>query len=129
MVAMRKDMTTVEKREIDAEQASTGELITRLTRETVALVKAEVARYKLKASSVTGSVISAGALAAVGLGTFALGLFGFGVALFFGILAVSGSEVLAGIVVGAVAFVLAGIAGAVCAAVVRAIPHRLEKEG
>ena len=41
------------------QHASTGELISRLTRETTALVKAEVARLKLQASSILTPAIGA----------------------------------------------------------------------
>ena len=113
--------------EPDVDHASTGELITRLTRETGALVKAEVARLKLRASSIVGPAISIVVLGLIGAGTFALGLLGFGVALFSGIHALTGSALVAGLVVGAVAWIFAAIAGAICAAVVRAIPLKLKQ--
>jgi hypothetical protein len=121
---MRKEMIPIEP---EVDRASTGELITRLTRETKELIKAEIARLKLRGSTIVGPVVSVAVLALVGVGTFALGLLGFGVALFSGIHALTGSAWVAGLVVGAVAWVFAGIAGAICAAVVRAIPLKLKQ--
>jgi hypothetical protein len=124
MVGMRKEMIPAPND--DVEHASTGELISRLTRETSALVKAEVARLKLQASSIMAPAVSLGVLAVFAASTFMVGLFAFGVALFVGIQSLTGSAVLGGVVVGAVGFVLAGIAGALAAGVVRTIPHRLK---
>ena len=117
-------MVTVQQPE---ENLSTGELISRLTRETTALVKAEVARVKLQASSIVAPAISVGIFAMLGAATFVLGLVAFGVALFSGIHSLTGSFVIAGLIVGAVLWVLAAIAGAICAAMVRAIPLKLKQ--
>jgi hypothetical protein len=123
MVSMRNDMIT---RQQDAvEDASTGELITRLTRETVALAKAEVARLRLQASSIVAPAAVIGAMTIVAMGTFLLGLTALGVALFAGILAVTKSFVISGLVVGAVAWIIAAVAGAICAGVARAIPLKI----
>jgi hypothetical protein len=122
---MRKEMITTERAEPNG--ASTGELIGRLTRETTLLVKAEIARVKLQASTLIVPVATAGIFALVGLGTFLLGLLAFGVALFAGIHALTGSAVISGLVVGGVAWLIAGFAAAICAAVARAIPMRLKR--
>src|SRR5688572_13989406 len=124
MVSVRKDLIYTEPAE--PEDMSTGELINRLTRETTALVKAEVARLKLQATSLVPQVAVFAMFAIVALGTFLLGLIAFGVALFAGVRTATGSEVIAGLVAGAIAWVIAAVAAGICAGIGRAIPIKLK---
>jgi hypothetical protein len=123
MVSIRKEMIP---EPVEAEDLSTGELITRLTSETTALVKAEVARIKLQAVSLVPQVVVLTMMGIIGLGTFLLGLVAFGIALFAGVQAASGSSVIAGLVAGGIAWLIAAIAAAICAGMARAIPIKLK---
>jgi hypothetical protein len=101
------------------DEPSTGELISRLTRETTALVKAEAERIKFKASSLVGPGVALAVLAVVAAGTYLLGLLAFGFALFIAIRIATGSMLIGGIAVGASAWIFTVLVGAICASIVR----------
>ncbi len=126
MVGMPKEMMPIHSPVEDPERASTGELISRLTRETTALVKAEALRLKAQAAEVVAPGITASALVMLAATTFVVGLFGFFVALFVGTWSLTGSAVVGGLVVGAVAWVIALIAAGAGAAIFRAIRAKLK---
>lgn len=104
-----------------AHELSTAELLGRLTQQTVALGKAEVARVKSDALALAGPAGRLAVLSIVALVAFSIGLAAFCFALYFGVESLTNSPLIASLVAGGAAWLVAFVMGGLALGGLRAI--------